>query len=848
MHCVLVSHFHWDREWYRTFQAYRARLVDAVDSVLDLLAADPGYHFLLDGQTVLLEDYLAIRPERRAELERGLRSGRLAAGPWYVQPDSLLPSGESHVRNLLLGRRFGETLGPVSRVGYVPDSFGHPAQLPQILVGFGITTFVHWRGGGSEIDELGTNYRWEAPDSSAVDATLLREGYFNAACLPSDPATAARGLAVLAARLCEGHDGPVLLMNGIDHMLPDPHTGAVAEALAALTGGRVQRGVLEHAVGCGGGKRLRRFRGERLGARIAPLLPGVWSTRTPVKLANRRCETLLEGWAEPWAALGRRLGTADESPALRLAWRSVLQNQAHDSICGCSLDAVDASVRARFDEAEGLTAQTVQRILERLAGLDLDRRVPWTLEQDVVVFNPTPTPRTDVVLIPLDAYPALRMPLAAPEFAPLALAALGQLGFAIDGQPVRVVATQDPSRSRWLPGELPFDVELVAADVPAFGCRRFRLVPSAPVADVADDGRVIEVGDVVVAVEDEGTLCVRLGDREYPGLLAIEDHGDRGDSYDFDPLESDPGAVVESVAWQRFHHPSGIARLEVRRVLRVPAGLDGGRERRSAESVPVVIVVEARVAPGVPRVDLTVRVDNTARDHRLRLSFPTGRPVTAFHAATTFDVAERSTARPDDTGWVHPAPATFAHQGWVSANGLTVVAPGLPEAEVTADGRIAITLLRAVGWLARFDLRSRPIPAGPPMEVPGAQMLGRLEARLSLLAGCDPATARDAELGLRGVIGGPAPLLAEGAALLELGRGPLVLSAVKPAEDGDGFVVRVLNPTDAPATACLRVGLPISAAVAVRLDEETAEHRVEMEGGVVRFDVPPRALRSVLLC
>jgi 2-O-(6-phospho-alpha-D-mannosyl)-D-glycerate hydrolase len=847
MHCVLVSHFHWDREWYRTFQAYRARLVDAIDRVLDLLATDPGFHFLLDGQTVLLEDYLAIRPERRAELERGLRAGRLAAGPWYVQPDSLLPSGESHVRNLLLGRRVGEALGPVSRVGYVPDSFGHPAQLPQILAGFGITTFVHWRGSGSEIDALGATYRWEAPDGSAVDATLLREGYFNAACLPADPATAARGLAALAGRLSQGQRRPALLMNGLDHMLPDPHTGAVAEALAELIGARVQRGVLEDAVGRGGDAELPRFRGELLGARIAPLLPGVWSTRTAVKLANRRCEVLLEGWAEPWAALGRRLGIADERPALRLAWQSVLQNQAHDSICGCSLDAVDASVRARFDEAEGLTGQTVQRILERIAGLDLERRVPWTLGQEIVVFNPTPMSRTDVVRMALDAYPAMRMPLAIPEFAPLSLAAMEQPGFTIDGRPVRVVATQDSTRSRWLPGERPFDIELVAADVPAFGCRRFLLTPSAPVADVADDGRVIEVGDVVVAVEDEGTLCVRLGDREYPGLLAFEDRGDRGDSYDFDPLEVDPGAVAESVSWRRFRHPSGIARLEVRRVLRVPAALDGGRERRSAESVPVVITVEARVAPGVPRVDLAVRVDNAARDHRLRLSFPTGRPVTTCHAATTFDVAERSTGPINDAGWVHPAPATFAHQGWVSANGLTVVAPGLPEAEVTADGRIAITILRAVGWLARFDLRSRPIPAGPPMEVPGAQMLGPLEARLSLLAGCDPAAARAAELGLRGVIGGPAPLLAAGAALLELGRGPLVLSAVKPAEDGDGFVVRVLNPTDAPATARLRVGLPVAAVRAVRLDEEHAEHPVEIEGPVVRFDVPARALRSVLL-
>src|SRR5262245_53994500 len=178
MRGVLVSHFHWDREWYRSFEQYRARLVDAVDRVLAILAADPDYRFLLDGQTVLVEDYLAVRPDRRVALAAGLAAGRLAAGPWYVQPDSLLPSGEAHVRNLLAGRRSLAGLAPVSRVGYVPDSFGHPAQLPQILAGFGIETFVYWRGNGGEIDELGPSYRWMAHDGSAVCARLVSGGYF----------------------------------------------------------------------------------------------------------------------------------------------------------------------------------------------------------------------------------------------------------------------------------------------------------------------------------------------------------------------------------------------------------------------------------------------------------------------------------------------------------------------------------------------------------------------------------------------------------------------------------------------------------------------------------------------
>src|SRR5512143_551202 len=402
--CLVVSHFHWDREWYRTFEAYRARLADAVDRVLELLEADAGYHFLLDGQTVVIEDYLAVRPQRREELQAALRAGRLATGPWYVQPDSLLPSGEALVRNLLYGTRLAaEFGGHPSRIAYVPDSFGHPAQFPQLFAGFGLDTFVYWRGNGSEIDALGGLYRWEAPNGSAVTALLLRDGYFNAACLPDDPEQAAARLAAYLAKV-DAEGGPLLLMNGFDHMLPDSHVGAVAEALRALLDVPVQRGLLDAlAVSAPAGRPP--FRGPLVGARLANLLPGVWSTRMPIKLANRRCEALLEGWAEPWAALSHALGALDERPALRLAWKRVLHNQAHDSLCGCSVDAVATQVMGRYDSAAGLARETVSRLLERLAGHDVERRTPDVVEHDVAVFNPSPHPRTDVVHVALDPYP-----------------------------------------------------------------------------------------------------------------------------------------------------------------------------------------------------------------------------------------------------------------------------------------------------------------------------------------------------------------------------------------------------------------------------------------------------------
>src|SRR5262249_50788613 len=155
----------------------------------------PGYRFLLDGQTVVLEDYLEIRPEQRGALAEACRAGRIAIGPWYVQPDSLLPSGEALVRNLLEGRRTGREIGPVSTVAYTPDSVGLPAQFPQLFRGFDLEPFVYWRGNGNEIDGLPAEYLWEAPDGSRLMVHHLGEGYFAACGLPRDADAAADFLA-----------------------------------------------------------------------------------------------------------------------------------------------------------------------------------------------------------------------------------------------------------------------------------------------------------------------------------------------------------------------------------------------------------------------------------------------------------------------------------------------------------------------------------------------------------------------------------------------------------------------------------------------------------------------------
>ncbi len=858
MRAFLVTHTHWDREWYRTYQAFRARLVDAVDRVLELCAADPGYRFLLDGQSIALEDYAAIRPGRVAELRGCIAEGRIAIGPWYVQPDSLLPAGESHVRNLLEGRRAGEVFGPVSRVGYTPDSFGHPAQFPQLLAGFGLSAFVYWRGHANEIDALPPEYDWVAPDGTALLACHLGKGYFAAATDPrADAESAAARIASAAKELAaRTQSGAVLLLNGIDHALPEPKTAAIAAAASEASGFVFERALLEdfvHAVEARGAARPR-FAGELGGARVAHLLPGVWSTRTWLKLANRACESALLGYAEPLAALAARAGAPDERPALRLAWRTLLQNHAHDSICGCSRDEVHEAMRARFEDARELARETAARALERIAGGGVERRAPWSESQGVAVWNPSPHARSGVVRFALDPHPWL-IPAANPAetIHPLLLRDLAGMSFTADGAPARLVPAET-GRVKLLPDRAGFDLVFRVHDVPAFGWKRVVLckqeVPSADVVTPLTPGSAdafVACGDLRVEVRPDGCVNVAFGARRFEGLFGVEDLGDRGDSYDFDLAGPDEAALV-SVSAERFAHASGVSGLCVERRLSVPARLAADRTSRSHERTELRLRTELRIDPAAGHVEARVALDNTAQDHRLRLLFPVGGDVRHCEAASTFDVVRRPSELPDDTGWVQRAVPTFVSQGFVHANGLSVVAPGLAEAELitNAEGSaIALTLLRAVGHLSRHDLRSRPGPAGPGTDTPGAQCPGRVEARLVLLPGLDPAAARDAELPLLAVPCGEAPLVAADRPLLALAPRALLLSSVKPAQDGPGLVVRVLNPTASPLEASLRLGFAFTSAAAVRLDESAAADPLTRDADTLRFAVPAHALRSV---
>src|SRR5438105_15395170 len=238
LNILIVPHTHWDREWYQTFQQFRIRLVKTVDKLLALLDQDPHFRFfMLDGQTIVLDDYLEVRPEQEARLQHFIRSGRILVGPWYLQPDEFLVSGESLIRNLQIGLQRAAEFGGGMRIGYVPDCFGHIAQLPQILQGFGIDNAVFWRGVGAEAHK--SEFYWAAPDGTQVLVAHLADplGYSNARLMPLEAEEFATRVKLLTAQILpRATTNTLLFMNGSDHLEPQdglPETIEAANALLA---------------------------------------------------------------------------------------------------------------------------------------------------------------------------------------------------------------------------------------------------------------------------------------------------------------------------------------------------------------------------------------------------------------------------------------------------------------------------------------------------------------------------------------------------------------------------------------------------------------------------------------
>jgi len=820
----IVPHTHWDREWYAPFQVFRARLVELWDDLLSLTETDPDFTFLMDGQTVVIEDYLAIRPEARARVNRAIAERRIIVGPWYTLPDEFLVSGETLVRNLERGIALGEAHGGAMRVGYLPDSFGHAAQMPQIYRQFGLTHAVVWRGVPSSIDRLA--FIWEAPDGSAVLTAYMATSYGHGHDLPlTGPALAERLRAAVKA-LEPFRPGPdVLLMNGNDHASPQARlTTAVAEANQHLNGATARLARLDDYL-----RRLPpdgwpHWKGELRASSRANVLMGVLSVRIPDKQAYFRATESLERRAEPLVALtGIKAGGF-----LHEAWTLILQNAPHDTACGCGIDAVAEEARLRSQAAQQIADAVARRALAHLAeesGASDHGRGPGL---DVVVWNPSPFPRAALV--------TLELPGDEPSWT--AENAEGALAVQVLGP-----ATGGPPESRRA---------LVPTGI-VEGCSwsRIRVRPGAPggaARGVRADGDALENEWIRCRIDPHGTLSVADAQTgtAYGGLHRLVDEGDAGDEYNYSPPLSDAPvrAPARVAAIRRLETGPLRGTLELDLAYRIPASLAADRAARAEELVELPMTLRVSLESGRPRLDCELELENRARDHRLRIEFPLPFSGGRSHADGAFYVATRDAVLPRHEAeageWELP---TYPMRTFVDASdgrrGLALITVGLHEYELMPGPPpvLALTLLRAVGWLSRGDLRYRTGGAGPSMETPGAQVPGRHRFRYSLYfhkGGWEAAglwrAAEATLLPMELVMAGPAAFAPQRTpARIHLEPETLQMTACVPRPYGCDL--RLLNASDGETHARVRLNPPPAEVRWVTLGGETRERLLPGDSG-----------------
>lgn len=879
---TLVSHTHWDRAWYVPFQEFRARLVRLIDRLLNTLDGNPDFRvFMLDGQMSVLEDYLEIRPEQASRLQDYCRSGRIQVGPWYVLADEFLVSPEALIRNLALGHKLGESYGGVMPIGYVPDGFGHIAQLPQILRGFGLDNAFFWRGMGAEGDRLGTEFEWCAPDGSHVTTVLMPWGYHNVTNLGygihwGDTSQMSFDGDLAQEKIEKAIDKlkpmtnthTLLLMNGIDHAEAEPRIPEVIRcANQALTGTTIHHGTLaEHLAAVREtGADLPTFEGEFRWGRYSEILQGVYSTRIHLKQANHAGETLLERYMEPLTALAWLSGAdiPEGTPGLvQHAWKWLLLNHPHDDMYGSGSDEVHHEMAYRFSQS-----RQVGEILVRDSVRQLARQVDMSAQDGtpLLLYNPLGWSRREVVEATIEF-----------EYDDPTAGAFQVVTPGGEILPHQVIEDQERFWMEVLKANRKRVVKaLVPAELPAMGYTSLFARPAsgqpAPATDLEVYERGMENAFLAVALQPDGGLNLldKQTGQTYTGLHHFFDVEDAGDEYTFCPLPDHSqtiSTVGAAATITRIEAGPCRAAFRVERTLNLPVGLTEDRTHRAEETVALPIASEIRLYAGQPGLFIHTEIDNQARDHKLTVNFPTMLHAEQAHVDESFMVAARDLTLPDSTGWVED-PTALMHQRTFTDlsdgdHGLAILNQGLPSVEVTEDGTIALTLLRAVGWLSRDDLWVRRIAAGPLAPTPGAQCPGPYAYDYAILPHANgwqavfqaaqnfnaPVLARRAdthpglELHDMNITGddparvtaipwprsGPLPAALS---IVQIEPPALVLSAVRRSER-DTLIVRCYNITRAPVEGTVTLGVPVAAAYRTTLAGQRQEALELVNGSV----------------
>lgn len=896
----IIPNTHWDREWYMSFESYRWRLVKLMDLLLDLMEEQQDYRsFTLDGQFLVVRDYLEMRPDKEPAIRKLVKDGRLLIGPWYTQPLETMVCGESLVRNLMLGIRESRKYGGVLGVNYTIDQFGHVSQMPQISLGFGLTDMMAWRGipRGSR-----STFKWEAPDGSAVLMHYSNGGYGEATALPialddyteiiDDTPIRRQGLksridGLLKLRVPKAITKHLLLLNGVDHSFAQSDLHSVIDEInAVIPGVDARHSSLEEYVEAvrreceNEGTVLGQYCGEMFDSSESEVLQPVHSVRAPQKIMNSRCEGLLVKWVEPFASFAWLLGKPYPYAGIWKAWEYNLQNHAHDSLGCASLDQVYRQVMQRYEWSHELGSEIVQESLQYLCNAVSPRSGDErTSEKALVVFNPLHFVRSEVLTLLVDIPAALGFKY------PSIMEGDGILAADVKDFGDATSLRYNPRRGH--PTIIPvrrFEITFMAAGVPALGYKAYRIVDSGkPVffaGSLLRSHSTAENEHIRLTVNPNGTfdLTDKGTGKAYPGLHFFQDAGEAGSGYERrepprDKVILSTGAQGE-VSIVEDTPLKVVFRVET--VLDLPAEISEDRSTRVERTVPCRITSLITIAAATPRVDIVTTVENRAKDHRLKVVFPTYIDTNRCWVEQPFDVVERSVEVPDLNEYPNEKPVPeHPQQLFTDVNdghaGLMIANEGIYEYEVKDDSEksIALTLLRCVdridmGTLGRME----------EMRIPEAQCLGTSVFRYSLIPheggwqnGLDGALSF--RFPMRAVMRKAAEeeVLPEysrshvpanaGAVLasmppmqsfIEVAPKGLEVSAVKRHEDRDSLVIRLLNRTDEALKGRLKVNLPGLAckrAYSTNLNEEAREGLIVNTDGYVEVNVGAKRIFTI---
>ena len=922
----LILNTHWDREWRWSFRETQMRLIKAMDIVLDTMAVDERFWaFHTDAQVSMVDDYLELRPERRDEIKKRVKEGRLQTGPWYTLPAEFLVSGESLTRNLQMGHKLGAELGGVMKVAYNIFSWGQVSQLPQIYRQFGMETILFYRG-VNQADLKTLEFLWEAPDGvDSLGVTFGAQhrinfwvfvyrpyimgkgngmdraggrGYLTNLCDPdssdinhwmfdqvkvNDDSMLASGFEQLVATIKDkSSTNQHLFLQGFDLENPDPLICDIVDKineqnpygkLAVSTLPDYVRKLRSELEESGQINQLQRLSGEMLeverqSGAFGQLFPGVWSARMPVKLYNAKCERILTRSAEPAAVWAMILGREYPVQQLHIAWKELLKNQQHDGIGGCHVDRIQNTMFERFrdveDLGEAVTRLSLQQLVGRIDCMSLDER-----ETGLVLFNPILRERSGVFEAVVDI-PAEYM-LADPVYgkkgnyvAPKELVLRDSAGCRI---PVQILDQWEEQVYHYkvfaAHGNIlmrRFRVLFQAKNVPSAGydCYRASIKDriDRPNETLAPATNVLENEYLRARINSNGTIDLlnKETGENITGLHSFIDDMERGnalmhvvtgalEAYHSESLHAQ--VVLEQagplMAAYRIELDWELpCELEAPLMIKPPqAGdwVENARPRRSLQKRVLKISSRVVLKKGSRRLEFKTTVDNTIRDHRLRLALPTGIAAVNSVADTPYDVVSRAVALPDASEWHEEALRHWPSSSFVDVSdgerGLAFLHKGIPEYELssTQPGMLLVTLLRCFraaggdGETYREDKLS---------QCPGKQVF---EYSLYLHRGdweqggvaaetdCFTAPMRIVQTTRH-----PGDMPFGPNSLVRLDNDAVVMTACKKEESGDRILLRGFNPTRSAQDITFTVGRPVQSAHRTNL-EETEFEPVEIKDG-----------------